>query len=146
MLLKSCNTHSAVVTHNVGLPQSTLLGPTLWFPFDDSLQFVDCKAIKNADNTTHHMFCCLKAMQLFNEPLFVSFEPPSISQAIIDNCSYWHRNCSYWYRNHCSILNCTKTKVMNISLQKELKINNSNHKGRTTNRLRAKYKISGCAH
>ena len=50
--LKPHGVRSQITPCDVGVPQGTLLGPTLWLAFVDSLQFREGSVVKYADDTT----------------------------------------------------------------------------------------------
>ena len=114
--LKQQCVRSTVSTCNVGVPQGTLLGPTLWLAFVNSLQFSEGSTIKYADDTTSYFPLSKSANNITNTtPTEMTFDPPETGQQLINECSSWsHHNDMQ--------LNAAKTKIMNISLRKTLKM------------------------
>jgi hypothetical protein len=112
--LKQHNARSPAVGCRVGVPQGTLLGPTLWLVFVDSLQFSTGRVIKYADDTTSYFALSKKdTLITSNTPQAVEFLPPTTGQLLIDECHRWS-TCNKMQ------LNAAKTKVINISLRKNL--------------------------
>lgn len=111
---KKHDVRSPIVNCDVGVPQGTLLGPTLWLAFVDSLQFATGSTIKYADDTTSY-FPLTKSDNMISATTAatMSFDPPSTGQTLIDECSRWSND-------NRMTLNTAKTKVMNISLRKTL--------------------------
>ena len=112
--LKQHKTRSATTKCDVGVPQGTLLGPTLWLAFVDSLQFQHGISIKYADDTSTLLPLPYQQTETTtNTPTAISFLPSIIGQALIDECHRW--SCDNQMQ-----LNACKTKVVNISLRKSL--------------------------
>ena len=112
--LKQHKTRSATTKCDVGVPQGTLLGPTLWLAFVDSLQFQHGISIKYADDTSTLLSLPYRQTDITtNTPMAISFLPSIIGQALIDECHQW--SCDNKMQ-----LNLCKTKVVNISLKKSL--------------------------
>ena len=114
--LKQQCVRSTVSSCNVGVPQGTLLGPTLWLAFVNSLQFSEGSTIKYADDTTSYFPLSKSTNNITNTtPTEVTFDPPETGQQLINECSLWSRHNDMQ-------LNAAKTKIMNISLRKTLKM------------------------
>ena len=118
VLLRGNNVKSEYRTSNIGVPQGTLCGPTLWLAFVNSLAFSSGNAIKYADDTTAYYPLSKSATTTTtNTKTEVKFEPPDIGQTLIDECQEWA------IQNKMR-LNAEKTKCLNIALKKTITMNN----------------------
>jgi hypothetical protein len=125
--LKQQKVRSPTASSCVGVPQGTLLGPTLWLAFVDSLQFSSGGAVKYADDTTSYIALPKKNLNIqLNTAQATTFTPPIIGQQLIDECHQWSMDNGMQ-------LNASKTKVMNISLRKKLTMTANYQVDRTHN-------------
>ena len=105
---------SHTASSNIGVPQGTLCGPTLWLAFVDSLQFSTASTVKYADDTTNYLSLQKADLQIISNTYnAVKFEPPPVSQQLIDECTKWAHDNKM-------LLNATKTKTLNLSLKKQM--------------------------
>ena len=119
VILKSTRTCSNYQDISVGVPQGTLCGPVLWLMFVDSLQFSYGDTVKYADDTT-----CYYPLNNTNSVIqnstqsSVEFTISQTAQMIVNECYDWSS------ANHMT-LNVSKTKVLNLSLKKDLTMMNT---------------------
>ena len=112
--LKPHGVRSQITPCDVGVPQGTLLGPTLWLAFVDSLQFREGSVVKYADDTTSFFPLRFDNVDITQKtPLEIQFKPPTTGQELINDCYKWSTE-------NMMMLNASKTKVLNISLKKTL--------------------------
>ena len=114
MYLKPHGVRSHTTKCDVGVPQGTLLGPTLWLAFVDSLQFSSGSVVKYADDTTSFFPLSSKDAEVtYSTPMEIHFRPPNNGQQLINECSNWSTSNQM-------MLNASKTKVLNVSLKKTI--------------------------
>jgi hypothetical protein len=117
--LRAHSVKSPVQSVTVGVPQGTLCGPTLWLAFVNSLQFTQGTTIKYADDTTTCYGLSHTNTQVISKTASnVTFKAPEAGQHLIDSCILWSAENQM-------VLNAAKTKVINISIKKNLEMRTS---------------------
>ena len=117
--LKAHNIRSEVSPVNVGVPQGTICGPTLWLAFVDSLQFGAGGCVKYADDTTcYYPITKEQTDVLASSKSEVTLMLPAVGQSLVNECRSWS------VENH-MLLNASKTKTMVVTLKKHVSLGDS---------------------
>jgi hypothetical protein len=119
VVIRGTGAKSEISKMPVGVPQGTLCSPILWIAFVDSLQFSHGSIIKYADDTTwYYPISNYDNVLLESTVSSVTFKASDVAQKSVEECYDWSRN------NHMT-LNVKKTKILNISVKKELTMENN---------------------